>query len=241
MKRNVLIVEDKKQHIDAIVNMLSCYDNIEIYTARSVSEALNISHKKTIHLFLVDIVLDPSVREDMSGIDFVTTLRDSKKYKITPVIFITALEDPRLYSYSQLHCFGYIEKPFKVDKIREIIAEALEFPVNNNVKKHVYFRKDGIIHSLDVESIIYIVNSNKRLKIFHKNDCLEVGFISQKKILEELNADYFIPCSRYVIINKNYIEQIDYRNRYVKLRGIEKNIEIGTSTLKRFRESIDDN
>lgn len=131
MERNILILEDNEKCMDAIVDIISDCNNVNIFTASNISDALSIAYKNRIHLFLVDIILNPEMKEDVSGLDFVKALRENKKYEFTPVIFITALEDPKLYSYSQLHCYGYIEKPFDVTYVKKIVTEALEFPVKN--------------------------------------------------------------------------------------------------------------
>lgn len=240
MERNILILEDNEKCMDAIADIISDCNNVNIFTASNISDALSIAYKNRIHLFLVDIILNPEMKEDVSGLDFVKALRENKKYEFTPVIFITALEDPKLYSYSQLHCYGYIEKPFENEKIKKIVGEALEFPVQKIDDDVLYFRKEGIVYSVYANDIVYIVCSSRKLTIHCKNDILELKPMSQKQLFMKLEADTFVACSRYVIVNKNYIEQIDYRNRYIKLSGVKGTIEISASSLKRFRENIDD-
>ena len=57
-------------------------------------------------------------------------------------------------------------------------------------------------------------------------------------LLEELDSDRFRQCSRYSIINMDYIDKIDTVNRYIKLRGIKEQIEIGQSYKKRFLRDV---
>ncbi len=239
MERNILILEDNEKCMDAIVDIISACNNVNIFTASNISDALSIAYKNRIHLFLVDIILNPEMKEDVSGLDFVKALRENKKYEFTPVIFITALEDPKLYSYSQLHCYGYIEKPFDVTYVKKIVTEALEFPVKNTNDEVLFFRKDGIVYSVYPKDIIYMVCSSKKLVIYCKNDVLELSSVSKKHLLQKLDPGIFVACSRYVIVNKNYIEQIDFRNRYIKFRGIQGTVEISASSVKNFRENVD--
>lgn len=240
MERNILILEDNEKCMDAVVDIISGCNNVNVFTSNNISDALLIAYENKIHLFLVDIILNPEIKEDVSGLDFVKALRENKKYEFTPVIFITALEDPKLYSYSQLHCYGYIEKPFDAEQVRKIVGEALEFPFKDDKDDILYFRKDGIVYSVYSKDIVYFVCSSKKLVIKCQQDVLELGPISQKKLFLKLNKEKFISCSRYTIINKTYIEYVDYTNRYVKLRGVEETVEISASSLKRFRENIDD-
>ena len=59
--------------------------------------------------------------------------------------------------------------------------------------------------------------------------------------MKDLQSDSFIQCSRYTIVNKKCIEYIDYRNRYIKLRGVDELIEIGITLKKHFMNQIEGN
>lgn len=241
MSKKILIVEDSKVHIDALKKILAdLQEDIIVYCARDMQSALQISFEQQIHLFLVDIVLDTQKLGDVSGLNFVRELRGISKYRFTPLIFLTSLEDPKLYAYSQLHCFGYIEKPFSAEQVRDMVLEALEFPVKEDDERCVYFRKDGIVYSVHVKEIIYIQSSKRKLKIVCVNDELEIPYKTCEEILKELDSQSFIQCSRYCIVNKNYIEQIDYANRFIKLKHIDDLVEIGAIMKKAFKQRMED-
>ena len=150
-----------------------------------------------------------------------------------------SLEDPKLYSYSQLHCYGYIEKPFSVAQVKDIILGALEFPVKEDDDRYVYFRKDGIVYSVYIKEIIYIESSRRKITIHCVNDELEIPYRTCGEILQELDSKSFVQCSRYCIVNKKYIKQIDYTNRFIKLRNVDAPIEIGIIVKKSFKQSVE--
>lgn len=236
MEKNILIVEDKKIHIDALNKIISDLDHkARIYCAINEQEAYTAAMKHQIHLFIIDIILDTSRPGDVAGLRFVQEMREVKKYAFTPVIFITSLEDPKLYSYSQLHCFEYIEKPFSIKQVRECIRKALEFPVILDRERFVYFRKDGIVYSKHLGDIIYIENKRRKILIHCRNDELEIPYKTCEQILSELDSPLFVRCSRFTIINRDYIEHIDYANRYIKLENIESLVEIGVMYRNRFK------
>lgn len=241
MVKNILIVEDNKAHLRAVQE---CVDElgrkIKIFTAANHHDAFIILMEHHIHLFLIDIILNPKDPGDVSGLNLVRELRGISKYAYTPVIFITSLEDPKLYSYSLLHCRGYIEKPFNKERVQECVSEALDFPVLAENKRTVYFRKDGVIYAKKVNDIIYIENIRHKIVIHCVNDELEVPYKSCEKILDELASDSFIQCSRYAIINKQYIDLIDYPNRFIKIKNKDIYIEIGAIMKKKFRSEMED-
>ncbi len=240
MIQNILIIEDKKSHMDALCKIVSNLNKkIVVYNAYNIEKAYQIAMENHIHLFLVDIILQPEKPGDVTGLRFAQEIRAVRKYMFAPLIFITTLEDPRLYAYSQLHCFGYIEKPFSEQQVKQLILKALEFPVEEEEERFIYFRKDGIVYSKCIKEIIYIENSRRRVVIHCKNDVLEIPYKTCNEIMEEIDSKLFIQCSRYIIINRKYIEEIDYVNRYVKLKNVKNPVEIGIMMKKRFRESLE--
>ena len=241
MLLKVLIVEDNKAHMDALCKILKCLNrDLQVYCAYDMAEAFNLVLEQHINLFLVDIILKTDKPGDVSGLNFVREIRGISKYRFTPVIFITSLEDPRLYAYSQLHCFGYIEKPFAVEQVKNIVRDALEFPMREEEEKYVYFRKEGIVYSKCIKEIVHIENGKRRLVIHCINDELVIPHKTCEEILKELDSELFVQCSRYDIINRKHIEQIDYTNRFVKMKYKEAPVEIGAIMKKSFKQRMED-
>lgn len=240
MKRKILIVEDKKSHMDALCKIIDdLHEDIEIFCASDSSLAYQIAMEHHIHLFLIDIILNADQLGDVTGLRFVQEIREVKKYSFTPVIFVTSLEDPKLYSYSQLHCFDFIEKPFSKNQVQKCVLKALEFPVVADKERNVFFRKDGIIYSKCINDIIYIESKKRKIIVHCINDKLEIPYKTCDEIMQDLDSELFIRCSRYAIINKKYIEQIDYTNRYVKMKHIEPLIEIGIIMKSKFKQEVE--
>ena len=239
MKRNILILEDKEPHMRALSEIISELPDVEILKAYSIAEAYYMLSLHNIHIFLVDIILDTEVAGDVSGLEFVEDIRKNHKYEFTPVIFITALEAPKLFSYSQLHCMDYIEKPFDAATVKAALLCAMKFPIKDGAERNIYFRKDGIIYSVKLGDIMYIENRKTTVVIHCVKDELEIPYKTIKKILEELDSPMFVQCSRYAVVNTNYIDNVDFTNRYVYLKGMEDPIEIGVVLRKRFKEILE--
>lgn len=236
---NVLIVEDKESHREALCKIVSRLNQeLKLYAAADVSEAYQIAMECHVHLFLIDIILNPQKLGDVSGLWFAQEMRNVKKYRFTPMIFLTSLEDPKLYAYSQLQCFGYIEKPFDAGQVQKLILKALQFPTEEDEERFVYFRKDGIVYSKCVKEIIFIESRRRKVTIHCVHDVLEIPYKTCEELLQEMDSDSFVRCSRYAIVNKAHIEEIDYVNRYIKLRGIAETVEIGVMMKKQFQEKM---
>lgn len=241
MKKKILIIEDSSRWLDevkALVTEISF--ETEIFATTSIAEAYWIAMENSIDLFIIDIILDVNIPGDISGMRFADNIRKNLKYQFTPIIFISCLEDPKMYAYANIHCYGYIEKPFLKEKTISIIEEALSLPLRKESgREFIYFRKEGILYGFRIDEIIYTESNAKRTRICSVQEVVDIPYRSTKNLLVELDSDAFIQCNRRVLINKHYIEYIDFPNRYVKLRGVSNLIEIGVVLKSRFQKEIE--
>ncbi|MDE5778157.1 MAG: LytTR family DNA-binding domain-containing protein [Lachnospiraceae bacterium] len=235
--KKVLVLEDNKRTCDMISQII--YDTcelVEVYSIEEVGKAYKCALENTIDLFIVDIILDTSVPGDISGIRFVDSIRQIQGYQFVPVIIVTSLEDPKLYSYEELHCYGYIEKPFDPERIKKLVLECMKFSDGKVKKQKLYFRKDGILVSVNRDAIVYVESIN-HVAYFHmvNNDTLDIPYLTLKNFLKTVDSDDFIQCSRQCVVNEKYISSVDSVNRYITLTEDKGILEIGIMFKKRLR------
>lgn len=239
--KTVLIVEDNEISVEVLEKVIKSVDDKTIIkVAPNEDEAYLLAMKNNISLFLIDIILNPLNPGDVSGMNFAYQLRKIEKYKYTPIIFVTAIEDSKLYAYSDIHCYYYLEKPFNLEKASQVISEALMFPQEKSKSHAVYFRKDGILYKRDISEVVYIENTRAGQKVHLTDGTLELQYKPSKIILEEIKSDKLSQCSRSVIVNKDYVDSVDPISRYIKLRNGYGQIDMGVSFKKRFMRDICD-
>lgn len=208
-----------------------------IYFFDNIKDAYQCVMEKTIDLFLIDIILDSRYPGDTSGLKFVENIRRIEYYSFTPIIFITSLEDVRAYTYENLHCYSFIEKPFDVDRVTQTIEKCLKFPGKGNDTKTLYFRKEGIIVAVEREDIGYVESINHILHIHTiQGGVLKIPYITLKKLIEDIDSCEFIQCSRNTIINKRFVQNVDIANRIIQLKDIFGKVGIGTMFKKHMAE-----
>lgn len=240
MTKNILIIEDTEVSRNVLKKIITeCEKSVRIYNADNVAEAYRLANEVSIDLFLVDIILEPDKPRKMGGIEFVSHIRDTKQYAYTPVIFITSLEDPKLHAYSELHCYGYIEKPFDDRKVKELVTKALGMPTMEQRKEFVYFKKNGIVFAVRLAEIVYIDTSWKKVHIHCVDDELIVPYMSIDSLLEKLGSRKFIRCSRSVVVNRDYIKTVDPASRYITFRKINDVVDIGSTLKKQFMKELE--
>ncbi len=230
MKR-ILILEDKKESISSLVNMIqNMGKEIQIYDTSEIGKAYQIAMERNIDVFLLDIILDPQKPGDMSGMIFADRIRQIEKYKFTPVIFLTGLEDPELHAYKELHCYGYLAKPYDPEKLTWLLEDAMDFSHPREDNRNIYLKK--------MQDIVYIKSSAGKMLVKTTKDELEISYKSNSQIIKELDSEDFIRCSRSVIVNSSFIDSIDSTNRYVQLKNAYGTLEIGTIMKKTFLKEV---
>ncbi len=236
--KKILILEDNRKTLEYLQNLAyEVSPGNEIFALDNRKDAYQCALEKRIDLFIVDIILDPDIPGDSSGLKFVDSIRQIKHYAFTPVIFETSLTDGKLYAYDKLHCYSYIEKPFQADQVKALIEQCLSFPSSHPEEKTLYFRKDGIILAVDREEIVYVESIRHMVHIHTcRKDVLKIPYMTIKKLLEEADSPDMVQCSRNTVINKRFVCNVDIPNGVIQLKDDLGRIEIGTKYKKIIKE-----
>ncbi len=238
--RKVLIVEDEKNILEWLKKIVKSCGEVEVYACDNAADAYKCAMEVTIDLFMADIVLDTKVADDVSGLKFIDGIRHNSKYAFTPVLFITALEDPKYYSYEELHCHKFIEKPFDEEWVRKQIKECLNYRTNEYEQKMVYFRKGGIIIAVRQNEIVYVEMVKRKLYL-HKLDgsIIQIPYMPMDQISKRIDSHDMLQCRRNIIVNTTYISSIDIVDRIIQLEKGLGRLEIGLTYRQRVREFLD--
>ena len=238
--KTVLILEDNPQTLKTLAAAVSeVRPDLKICQTRSAAEAFAAAFSHTIDIFLLDIILTSKHPGDISGFLFAKKIREHERYRFTPVIFLTALEDQRCYAYSEIHSYSYLEKPYSMQKVKELVADTLEFPGTKEEPEEIYLRKDGILYQIRPGEVEYVECQNHKLQIHSANNCLEVPYYTLKWFMKAVPDRSFLQCSRSAAVNRRCIEYIDVVNGYIQLRGRKEMIDIGSRYRKSFLKELE--
>jgi len=240
MDKTCLIVEDNEIQRESMKQLVAeISPGARIFTANNLQDAYGILLANTIDVFIVDIVLDTEKKGDISGVKMINVIRDIPQYMFTPVIFVTSLEDPKLFAYSSLHCFSYMEKPYNREEAKETIKRALEYTTPKKEQEMLCLRKDGILYPYKIDQILYIDSLNRNVTIHKTGGEIEkMPYLTCRQILEEANNPALLQCARGVIVNRNYVKSIDKTNRFITLKDSEERLDIGGTFLKSVTDEL---
>lgn len=237
--KTILILEDNKKILDTLVTAVrEISEDVSVYPVQTLEMAYAIAFSKSIDLFLLDIILTTKYPGDISGFDFAQQVRKHEAYMFTPIIFITSLEDRKFYAYSEIHSYAYLEKPFSMLQLKELIKETLKFPGPKTCDKELYMRKDGILYQIKLKKVIYIECENHKLLIHMIDKFLEIPYYTIKKFLNEANAPYLFQCSRNTVVNRAYIDYVDIVNRYIRVKDLDILLDIGPGFVKKILQDF---
>ena len=119
--------------------------------------------------------------------------------------------------------------------VLSLVKKALYFSTMKEKDATFCFRKEGILYPVKIRDITYMECVGRRINIHTSNgDVLAVPYITLKDILNEMDTDCMMQCSRNLVINKDYVENIDIPNRMITLKNVPGRMEIG----KTFRKKV---
>ena len=110
-KKKILIIDDRPENVMVLHNFLK--SKYETHSSESGSEALYLVKDLKPDLILLDIIMP-----DVDGYTVCTKLQDDNDTKEIPIIFLSALCDPRdKIKGLQLGAVDFISKPFSKEEI----------------------------------------------------------------------------------------------------------------------------
>lgn len=230
---NILIVEDEPliaKGLATIINSIN--EEIRINITGYAEKALEYAKDMDYNMFLLDIQL-----KDYSGFDLAKEIRDIDKYKLTPIVFITAIPTRELMAFKEIHCYDYIVKPFKDEEVEHILKTLINYRIEMEEDTYIKIKQKEYSYLINEDEIIYIESRNKKLFIVTINEKISLSTYTLKQLMDKLGEN-FVQCHRGYIINMNYIEKIHKTENDIYLKGVELPIPIGRKYKEYIRGKI---
>ncbi|CAE6436787.1 unnamed protein product, partial [Rhizoctonia solani] len=110
----ILVVDDNADMRAYVRKIFTPY--LTVFEAHNGVEALSIAKSQRLNLVLCDVMMP-----NMDGPELLRRLREKRRTKLLPVIFVTASDDTSLFGGQADGAVDYISKPFKV---KDLLARA---------------------------------------------------------------------------------------------------------------------
>lgn len=115
-----LLIVDDEDDIREFAKSFFKKRDIDVYTASSGAEALEVARQADPHLILLDITMD-----GLTGVEVLQKLREEKND--VKVIMVTGIEDEATVNeVNSWGICGYIHKPLILDELEKIVMAELK-------------------------------------------------------------------------------------------------------------------
>lgn len=236
---HVLVLEDDEISRNALCSILKTLsENVDVCAVSSLKEAEEaLGSGIWFDLFLLDVNLDTSDREDVSGITFARELRRLHEYEMTPVVMITSVPGMELPAYRELHCYRYILKPFREEEVLDVVKKVIDHP-QEKPEQFIIVKREGVNYQVSCEEIVFCQAIPRGVCLYLKNDRMNISYLTIRQLMEKLPKDTFLKCHRMFVVNKEYVEYYDLVNQVIKMQGYPDMIDIGVTYKPEVRRQI---
>jgi DNA-binding response OmpR family regulator len=219
MPNTILVVEDEKGIHEVISEYLkeAGFNVLSAYDGRAAHDI--ITGENNIDVFILDIMLPHA-----NGLELLKTIRAKEKYKETPVIMLTALND----EYTQLLSFDgladdYITKPFSpkilVKRVHVCLRRSGHSPANKNtiILNSIMIDSESYEAYEDGEKIHLTLREFELLKTFMSN---QKRALSRQQLLNEIWGYDFFGDERIVDVHIKNLRKKFKTNIVTTVKGV---------------------
>jgi len=202
MKYTCVAIDDEypaTQVVESFINKIPDVEMLASFT--KADEALNFVNENRVDFIFLDIQMP-----EISGIEFIQSLRKSEK-----IIFTTAYDQYAVEGF-KLNAVDYLLKPFSFDRFAQAVNKAKKLvdlernsesgSFNKNTVEFISVKSDYKLHKIVLDDIDYIEGLKAYVSIF----------VNGKRIivLESLkNLELLLPSHRFIRIHKSYIVPLE--------------------------------
>lgn len=208
---NCIIIEDEIPAQKILKNFIAKIPDLKLLgTFKAAIEANSFLNNNTVDVVFLDINLP-----DMSGLDFIKTIKNPPA-----IIMTTAYPEYAVNSFELDTIVDYLVKPFSFDRFFKAInktKDRLKKPENNQQDngETLFLNVDKTLHKIHLNTILYIESDRNYIMVVTQTQ--KLAYIdSLKNWIEKLPENQFIQVHKSYIINSKFVNKISGNIIFVK-------------------------
>lgn len=204
---NCIIIEDELPAQNVLKSYIRKIPDLELINSFQTAISAHQFLKNT----KIDVVLLDINLPDISGLDFIKTIKNPPK-----IIITTAYPDYAVTSFELDTIVDYLVKPFSFDRFLKAITKA-EKQINITETKEneaIYLNIDKTIHKIYLEEILYLESDRNYVTFYMINKKLTI-IDSLKNWKNKLSSKIFVQIHKSYIINIKKVEKYSSTNLYI--------------------------
>ncbi|MTI65672.1 MAG: response regulator transcription factor [Firmicutes bacterium] len=156
-----------------------------------------------------DIIFLDIEMEGINGVEIAKQIRDINDKVV--IIFVTGFSDYVFDGY-EVKALNYILKPYKKEKIIDVLSEALK-QINNIQNRFFVIQQKSNIYKLYLDDIIYFKSDRRKIKVITNKDTYE--FYARLDDVEKDLPSSFSRIHQRYLVNLYFVLSIE--NSYVEI------------------------
>jgi len=213
-----LILENDKDAADTYKEwLLALRKRTDVVHFFEKTRAYEYAIQNKVDLFIIDTGPEGS---DPEGYEFAERLRKSNTYEMSFIILTSPDTDKKQVAYEGLKCHHYFVKPVEKEEFDRVMSKVLRYRITEEENRRLLFdAKDGAATRLYREQIFW-VEINKKVVTVNGRKKELVKLQAHQYPLERLEkklGDRFMRIRQNLIVNKDYVQSVDYTRRIVKI------------------------
>lgn len=221
-----IIIEDELPAQNILKNYINKIPDLILIDNFQTAISANAFFKEnTVDLVFLDINLP-----DISGLDFIKTIKNPPK-----IIITTAYSDYAVSSFELDTIIDYLVKPFSFDRFLKAIKKT-EKQLNSSIKterESILLNVDKTIHKIYIDDILYLESDRNYVTFFTKNKKFTI-IDSLKKWEEYLNEKEFLQIHKSYIVNTEKVE--NFTGTYITISKIK--LPIGRTYKSKIKANL---
>ncbi|MGK9476309.1 LytR/AlgR family response regulator transcription factor [Melioribacter sp. OK-6-Me] len=229
--KKIVVLEDDKVLCESIKSALSLND-FEVFISYDSFKGLSLIKEVKPDIILCDIMMP-----EYDGYWVIEKVRSLEEFRNIPFIFITAKSERESFRKGmEMGADDYLTKPFKISELIKAIEVQLKKKTNYKenrltLEDFLFVDAGNKIVKVMVKSIV-VIEADNIYSIITTSDGNKYNIRKSMSNWEEILPSHFARVHRGVIINLNYVKQIEKlsdQTRIFNLEGYDRPVRIGKS------------
>ncbi|MBO3445152.1 LytTR family DNA-binding domain-containing protein [Clostridium sp. CCUG 7971] len=199
----IAICDDEKSQLNLLKNILSIHMDLKgldykIYEFESGEDLIDSINNENYDIIFSDIEM-----KNLDGIETAKNIRIHNKKSV--IIFVTAYPDFVFQGY-EVKAFNYILKPYKSEKIGQVLDSALEELEYIKDKFYIVELKSGT-KKINLKNTIYFTSDKRKVNAVTLTE--NIDFYDKLDDLENSLPSFFVRIHQRYLVNINFVSSVE--------------------------------
>ena len=156
--------------------------------------------------------------EEKNAIRFAEMVRGVPGYSYVPIVIVAKDDRYERWAYRDIHCHEYLVMPLSKQDVIRIIFLYVTLGQEAHRQEHVVVKEKKGVSYIPTSDILYMTSLNRKVQIVTIESTHVMPYVALEDIGRQYGK-YFVRCHRSMLVNRIWIERINYSQGYLIVKG----------------------